>query len=105
MASTSSTGVEIWKFDGKNFALWKEMMQDVLIIRCQVEEIQHNTKPASMTTEEWCSLDEIARSTIQMHLAEKVYFSIANETSAYAMWEKLQAVYEKESSSSKLINI
>ena len=33
MASTSRTGIEIRKFDDKNFALWKEMMQDVLIIR------------------------------------------------------------------------
>ena len=76
MASTSSIDYEIRKFDGKNFALWKEIMQDLLIIRCQVEEIQHNTKPASMTTEEWCSLDEIARSTIRMHLAENIYFSM-----------------------------
>ena len=29
MTSTSGTGVEIRKFDGKNFALWKEMMYNV----------------------------------------------------------------------------
>ena len=52
MASTSGTGVEIRKFDGKNFALWKEMMQDVLIIRRQVEAIRHSEKPASMMVEE-----------------------------------------------------
>ena len=45
MASTSGTGIEIRKFDDKNFALWKEMMQDVLIIRRQVEAIQHSEKP------------------------------------------------------------
>ena len=39
MASTSRKGVEIRKFNGKNFSLWKEMMQDVLIIRRQVEAI------------------------------------------------------------------
>ena len=73
MASTSGTGVEIRKFDGKNFALWKEMMQDVLIIRRQVEAIWHNEKLDSMKAKEWRSLDEIARSTIRMHLAENVY--------------------------------
>ena len=36
-ASTSETGVEIKTFDGKNFALWKEMMHNVLIIRRQVK--------------------------------------------------------------------
>ena len=35
-----------------------------------------------------------------MHLAENVYFSMA-----FALWEKVQAVYEKKSSSSKLIFI
>ena len=68
MASTSSTGVEILKFDGKKFALSKEMMQDVLIIRRQVEVIPHSEKLASMKTEEWRSIDEIARTTIRMLL-------------------------------------
>ena len=61
MATQSGTNVEIRKFDGKNFALWKEMMQDVLIIKRQVEAIRHNEKLASMIAEEWRSLDEIAR--------------------------------------------
>ena len=64
MASTSSTGVEILKFDGKKFALSKEMMQDVLIITRQVEAIRHSKKPTSMTTEEWKSIDKIACSII-----------------------------------------
>ena len=81
------------------------MMQDVLIVQRQIEAIQHNNKPASMIVEEWRSLDEIARSTIQMHLTENVYFSMAKETSAYTLWEKLQAMYEKKLSSSKLILI
>ena len=71
--STSGTTMEIQKFNGKNVPLRMEMMQDVLIIRRQVEAIHHNNKPTSMTTEEWRSLNEIARSTIQMHLAENVY--------------------------------
>ena len=58
-----------------------------------------------MATEEWRSLDEIARSTIRMHLAENVYFSMAKETMTFALWEKLHAVYKKQSSSSKLILI
>ena len=64
MASTSGTRVEIRKFDDKNFALWKEMMQGVLIIRRQVKAIRHSEKLASMTTEEWKSIDKIACSII-----------------------------------------
>ena len=37
MASQSNTSVEIQKFDvGKNFALWKEMMHEMLITRRQI---------------------------------------------------------------------
>ena len=96
MASTSSTGVEIRKFDDKNIALWKEMMQDVLIIRRQIEAIQHNNKSTKMSVIEWRSLDEIARSTIRMHLVQNVYFKMAKEMIAYALWEKLQVCIQKE---------
>ena len=62
--SPSDTSCEIRKFDGKNFTLWKGMMQDVLIIRHHIEVIKHNNKLIAMTAEEWRSLDEITRSTI-----------------------------------------
>ena len=104
MATQSATSVEIRMFDGKNFPLWKEMMQGVFIRR-QVEAIWHNEKPASMSTEEWCSLDEITRLTIRMHLSENIYFNMAKETTTFSLWEKVQVVYEKKSSSSKLILI
>ena len=58
-----------------------------------------------MTTDEWRSLDELARSTIRMHVAKNVYFNMAKETSTFALWENLQAIYEMKSSSSKLILI
>ena len=105
MASTSNIGVEIRKFDGKNFALWKEMMKDVLIIGCQIEAIKHNNRPSTMTTEEWWSLEEITRSTIRTHLVENVYFSMAKELTVFDLWEKLQSLHEKKLSFSKLIFI
>ena len=52
MASISSTGYDIKKFDNKNFALLKEMMKDVLIIQHKIEVIKHNSKPLIMTAEE-----------------------------------------------------
>ena len=70
-----------------------------------VEAIRHSEKPTSMTIEEWKSIDEIARSTIRMHLAENFYFSMAKEMTSLKLWERLQAVYEKHTSSSKLILI
>ena len=71
----------------------------------QVEAIRHRTRPILMSAKEWRSMDEIARSTIRMHLAENVYFSMAKETTTFSLWEKLHALYAKKSSSSKLILI
>ena len=70
-------------------------MQDVLIIRHQIEAIRHNNKPVVMAAGESRLRNEIARLTIRMHLAKNVYFNMAKETTTFALWEKLQAVYEK----------
>ena len=40
-----------------------------------------------------------------MHLTENIYFSMAKESIAFTLWEKLQMIYGKKSSSSKLILI
>ena len=48
------------------------------------------------------AVEEIAKSTIPMHLAENFCFNMAKEMSGFSLWEKLHAIYEKKSSSSKL---
>ena len=58
-----------------------------------------------MSIDKCRSMGKITRSTIWVHLAENVYFSMAKETTTFSLWEKLQAVYEKKSSPSKLILI
>ena len=37
--------------------------------------------------------------TLRMHLAENIYLSMAKETTTFSLWEKLQVMYEKKSSS------
>ena len=96
MASTSGSSCDIRKFDEKNFALWKEMIQDVLVQRRQIEAIRHSKTSAGKTPEEWKSVNELARSTIRMHLVENVYFSIAKEKTAFELWEQLKSLYEKK---------
>ncbi|MCO5593863.1 hypothetical protein L7F22_047881 [Adiantum nelumboides] len=43
-----------------------------------------------------------ARSTIRLHLAESVYFTIVGESTAKAVWDKLCANYENKSASNKV---
>jgi hypothetical protein len=52
MASTSgSSEMSIRKFDKKNFKFWKEQMQDYLIVRGQIDPIEHETALATYKTE------------------------------------------------------
>ena len=44
MASTRGDTYEIRKFDIKNLALWKEMMDDIVVQRCHIETIRYEDK-------------------------------------------------------------
>jgi hypothetical protein len=76
-ASTSgSFEISIRKFDGTNFNFWKELMQDYLIVRGQIEPIEHDTALATYKPEAWTKLYRVVRATIRMHLYESVYYTI-----------------------------
>jgi hypothetical protein len=77
MASTSgSSEMSIRKFDGTNFNFWKEQMHDYLIVRGQIDPIEHDTAPAAYKPEFWTKLDRVVRATIRMHLSESVYCTV-----------------------------
>ena len=79
------------------------MIQGVLIIRRQIDAIRHSARHASISTEEWRSLEKIARSTIRIHLAENVYWQRRHQHSLCG-WNYMPFT-RKASSSSKLILI
>jgi hypothetical protein len=69
--------VEIRKFDGSNFALWKNQMCDVLVQRRQTRPPGGKTKkPVDMDDDNWEELDALTMSTIRLHLANNVYFTV-----------------------------
>jgi hypothetical protein len=97
MASTSgSSEMSIWKFDGTNFNFWKEQMQDYLIVRGQIDAIEHDTAPATYKPEVWTKLHRVVRATIQMHLSESVYYTVQACTTAKELWKTLSDTYEKK---------
>ncbi|MCO5568160.1 hypothetical protein L7F22_021857 [Adiantum nelumboides] len=55
-----------------------------------------------MDKDEWEELDELACSTIMLTLAESIYFNVAEETTAYGVWQKLCSLYEKQSAASQI---
>jgi hypothetical protein len=83
MASTSgSSEMSIRKFDGTNFNLWKEQMQDYLIVCDQINPMEHDTAPATYKLKVWTKFDRVVRATIQMHLSKSVYYAVQSCTIA-----------------------
>lgn len=108
-SSTKDSSVfDIKKFDGSNFVLWKEQIQDILVQKKQRAPIVFATRQATLTEHfpltqfEWDELDAMARSTICLHLAESVYFIVLDCTTAHATWLKLCHTYEQNTPSNKV---
>jgi hypothetical protein len=61
----SSSKMEIEKFNGKIFELWKLKMEDLLVDRDQwIMVVDPGTAPTETSTDDWKKLDQKAKSTI-----------------------------------------
>ena len=100
LSAKDSSGFDIRKFDGSNFGLWKEQIQDILVQKKQKAPISFATRQAATTEHfqvtqyEWEELDAMARSTIHLHLAKLVYFTILNCATVHATQVKLCNMYK-----------
>ena len=60
----SSSKMEMEKFNGKSFELWKLMMEDLLVDRDQWIMVDPCTSPTGTSTDDWKNLDRKEKSTI-----------------------------------------
>ena len=89
--------IEIRKFDGSNFALWKNQMRDVLVQRRKTRSLGSKAKkPDDMDDDDWEELDALTMSTLRLHLADSVYFIVLDSKNSKELWKKLCNIYEKE---------
>lgn len=78
------------RFDGSYFEHWKAGMHDALTQLGQVLPLQgKDARPESMTDNEWEDLDELARSTILLHLGESVYTMVLDACTTRDIWHRL----------------
>jgi hypothetical protein len=61
---SSISRIEIEKFNGQNFDLWKLKIEDLLVDQEQWVAIYLGTIPTVMPREEWEKIERRARSTI-----------------------------------------
>ena len=91
MASTLR--IEIKKFNGQNFELWKLKMEDLLVDREQWIVVDPGMKPIATLEDDWDKLERRARSTIWLCLLDSVLLNVSSEDSAIKLWEKLWSLY------------
>jgi hypothetical protein len=72
MASTSSR-VEMDKFNGSNFELWKLKMEDMLVDRDLWDAVSSSTKPQTTSQEDWDKVDRKAKGLIRLCLADSYF--------------------------------
>ena len=60
----SCGNIEIEKFNGQRFELWKIKMEDLLVDKDHWIAVDLGTKPTGVSNEEWKKMDRKAKSTI-----------------------------------------
>ncbi|TNV99285.1 hypothetical protein C5H24_12350, partial [Xylella fastidiosa] len=87
-----------------NYAIWKPRMEDMLILKELYEPLEHvGVKPIEVKTEDWKSLNRKAVALIRQCVGQEVIHHVAQETDAYALWTKLEGMYQSKTSRNKAL--
>jgi hypothetical protein len=89
--------MEIKKFNGKIFELWKLKMEDLLVDRDQWITVYPGTIPIGTSVDDWKKLDRKAKSTIRLCLSDSVLLNVSEEATTKDLWEKLGKLYQSKS--------
>ena len=71
--------IEIEKFNGQSFELWKLKMEDLLVDKYQWIVVDQGIKPTSISDEDWKKMDRKAKRTIRLCVSDLVLLNISGE--------------------------
>jgi hypothetical protein len=94
--------MEIEKFNGKSFELWKLKMEDLLVDRDQWIMVDPGTAPTGTSTDDWKKLDQKAKSTIRLCLSDSILLNVSEEATTKDLWDNLGKLYQSKSLVNKL---
>eukprot|EP00253_Pinus_taeda_P036502 PITA_36502 len=98
----SSGKIEIKKFNGESFELWKLKMEDLLVDKDQSIAVDLGTKTMAVSHEEWKKLDRKAKSTIRLCVSDSILLDVSGEATTKALWDKIGTLYQSKSLVNKL---
>ena len=98
----SNGKIEIEKFNGQSFELWKLKMEDFLVDKDEWIVVDPGTKPMGVSNEEWKKLDRKAKSRIRLCVSDSMLLNVSGEATMKALWDKLRNLYQSKSLVNKL---
>ena len=93
----SSGKIEIKKFNGQGFELWKLKMGDLLVGKDQWIMVDLGTKPTRVFDKEWKKLDRKTKSTIRLCISDTILLNVSGEATTKALLDKLGTLYQYKS--------
>jgi hypothetical protein len=94
--------MEIEKFNGKIFELWKLKMEYLLVHKDQWITIDPGTTPTRTSADDWKKFHHKAKSTIRPCLLDSVLLNVSEEATTKDLWENLGNLYQSKSLVNKL---
>jgi hypothetical protein len=88
-----SSKIEINKFNGKNFELWKLKMQDLLVYKDQLIAVDSSISLTRTSIDDWKKLYRKAKRTIQLCLSDSILLNVLGESTTKELWDKLGTLY------------
>ncbi|GFY95000.1 hypothetical protein Acr_10g0003850 [Actinidia rufa] len=87
-----------------NYALWKPRMEDILFCKDLHDPLENKgEKPVATKGEEWMKMTRKTIGLIRQCIGHEVFHHVAQETSAYDLWIKLEEMYQSKTSRNKAL--
>eukprot|EP00253_Pinus_taeda_P022008 PITA_22008 len=92
----SSGKIEINKFNGQRFELWKLKMENLLVDKYEWITVDSGAKPTEVSDQEWKKLERKAKNTIRLGVSYSVLLNVLREATTKALWNKKEGHYKRD---------
>ncbi|GFY85307.1 hypothetical protein Acr_04g0000450 [Actinidia rufa] len=87
-----------------NYAIWKSRMEDILFCKDLHDPLENKgDKHVATKDEEWKKMNRKTIGLIRQCIGHEVFHHVAQETSAYELWIKLEEMYQAKTSLNKAL--
>ncbi|GFY95526.1 hypothetical protein Acr_10g0009110 [Actinidia rufa] len=87
-----------------NYAIWNPRMEDILFCKDLHNPLENKgEKPLAKTDKEWRKMNRKTIGLIRQCIGHEVFHHVAQETSTYELWIKLEEIYQAKTSQNKAL--